>query len=61
MVAFPASNNDETRSRKSHKMGSTSGDSTMVETSGDNIATDWASKEDWVREREVKSTLVDKY
>ena len=26
----------------------------------DNIATDWASKEDWVREKEVKSTLVDK-
>ena len=27
----------------------------------DKIATDWTGKEDWVREREVKSTLVDKY
>ena len=26
----------------------------------DKMATDWTGKEDWVREREVKSTLVDK-
>ena len=32
-----------------------------METSGTKFATDWASKDDWVGEREVKSTLVDEY
>ena len=41
--------------------GSTIGCGTIVGTTGDKIATEWASEEDWMRARKRKSTLEEKY
>ena len=41
--------------------GCTSGDDTMVENVWDKLATEWAGKEDWIRARNMISTLADKY